>query len=179
MVVTLIIGAILLIAVAVMVIVIDRSSVLLKYRGEKSDETMPKKRPLKLSIIIVAVVALLLVPLGMAVSYLHISAAHIAESGKNYPEEKILSDSGEYLLCTERIEDESGVASMTFSIKTADGEEALFICPDVYRAYDLKGIDWDGEDVVVNSSDVGVYRYTHTADGWKDRISNAGSFDYD
>lgn len=85
-----------------------------------------------------------------------------------------MSGSGEYLLCTNRVEDEYGVASMTFSIKTADGGEVLFTCPEAYRAYDLHGISWDGEDVVVNSGDVGSYRYAKAADGWAERAPNSG-----
>lgn len=74
MVVTIIIGVIILLAVAVMVIAIDSSSVLLKYRGGKSDKPEVRKRPLALKITILLVVALLLVPLGMAISYLLINA---------------------------------------------------------------------------------------------------------
>ncbi len=73
MVVTMIMVVMFLLAAAVMVIAIDKSSVLLKYRGEKSNKPKPKK----ISIAFLLVVALLLVPLGMAVFYLFINAVSL------------------------------------------------------------------------------------------------------
>ena len=124
--------------------------------------------------IFVAVIIGIIAAVALFWGRLFLFHSMVIESGNNYPEEEILSDNGEYLLRIERVEDEYGVASMTFSIKTADGGEVLFTCPEVYRAYDLHGISWDGEDVVVNSGDVGSYRYAKAADGWAERAPNSG-----
>ena len=121
--------------------------------------------------IFVAVIIGIIAAVALFWGRLFLFHSMIIESGNNYPEEEILSDSGEYLLRTERVKDEYGVASMTFHIKSADGGEVLFDCPEVYRAYDLQGISWDGEDVVVDSSDVGFYRYAKADDGWAERAT--------
>ena len=91
--------------------------------------------------------------------------AAIIESGDNYPEADIVSENGEYVLHTVLIEDEAKVSSVTFTVTDAEDTE-LFACPELYRAYDLKGISWDGLDVVVDSADVGTCRYAHSDDGW-------------
>ena len=89
----------------------------------------------------------------------------VVEGGENCSEEEILSENGEYLLCISH-EDSEGTASMSFDIKDAEDGTMLYTCPDAYRAYDLKGIEWDGIDVIVKSADVGTYRYVYSDGSW-------------
>ncbi len=73
MIVTMIMAAVMLLAVAITVIAIDRSSVLLKYRGEKSNKPKLKKSSIALKGISRFVITLLLVPIGISILYLFIT----------------------------------------------------------------------------------------------------------
>jgi hypothetical protein len=41
------------------------------------------------------------------------------------------------------------------------------MCPDYYRVFDLKSIEWDSLDVIAISGDVGTIKYIHNNGSWE------------
>lgn len=122
---------------------------------------------MKKAIILCLALAILAVPIYFYAT-IYLAHSNMIEAGQSYPEEKFVSDSGEYVLCTQIIDD-TEITNVTFRIENAEDETIIFSCPDKYRAYDLKAIEWDDLDVIVRSGDVGTYRYTFSDGSWSER----------
>ncbi len=87
------------------------------------------------------------------------------EGAENYPEQTFLSDNGDFMLCTHSVS-EDDTNYVTFYIKEVSDDNIVFQCEDKYRAYDLKGVEWDNMNVVVKSGDVGEVMYLYEDGAW-------------
>ncbi len=52
------------------------------------------------------------------------------------------------------------------TVLETDQDQMVFQCEDKYRAYDFKGVEWSGLDVVMKSGDVGNVKYLHSNGTW-------------
>ena len=87
-----------------------------------------------------------------------------------------ISADGQYILQTEKIEDDISVYA-SFVIRSATDKTIRFRCYDKYRTMDLKSIAWDAgtNNVTVHSGDVGTIRYvSQGAGGWVRDLGDGG-----
>jgi hypothetical protein len=124
------------------------------------------KNKIKIALIIIAIVCVLLL---CCLAFYHILfSVHkgIIDEGRNYEPYSVVSKDGEFLLKTKKVVDETGTYA-TFIIETVDEKEILFECPEKYRTYDLKSIEWDSLNIIVDSSDVGTITYKFVNNTWE------------
>ena len=72
------------------------------------------------------------------------------------------SDDNKYLLHIKN--DENNYVS--FEIILSEDNRILYMCDDVYRAYDLKSISWSNNDIIIVSGDVGTIVYKYKNGTW-------------
>lgn len=96
----------------------------------------------------------------------------IIETVHGYEPHSLVSNDGDYVLQTEKIEDDTGVY-VSFFIALKDGP-VVFRCPEKYRAMDVKTITWaeGSNDVVVTSFDERTYRYIYKYVDWIREFNN-------
>jgi hypothetical protein len=94
---------------------------------------------------------------GCVQSYFSIQQ-ELIENSHNYELYSSTSSDGKYTLETKESDEETGVY-VTFSIKDNYDKTVVFECEEKYRTLDLKSIDWDGNNIIVKSSDVGTITY--------------------
>ena len=125
-------------------------------------------------ILAVIIFCVLLFAVGCLAVYLILltTQREIIQTAHSYQPYSMASADGKYVLQTEKIEEKEGV-SASFSITSAD--TMVYKCPDKYRTMDLKSIAWDKNslDVVVQSKDVGNYRYVYENGNWAKELDGA------
>ena len=89
----------------------------------------------------------------------------ILNEAHSYKEVQMMSENGEYCIHTKKIENKSGVY-MTFIVEDTSENRVIYECNDVYRAYDLKSIGWNGLDIIIKSGDVGEIIYYYDKGIW-------------
>ena len=115
---------------------------------------------------ILGAVLLLLAAVAVYFGILFYSHALILQDGRSYKE--TTETKGEYTLTTRIVEEEPAVM-VGFEIHDSAGN-LLFACKGSYRAMDLKGIAFaaDSYDVLVDSGDVGLMRYSFANGSWQE-----------
>jgi len=127
------------------------------------------KRPVRIAVIVAALVAVVLA-VGGGLLYAYLFSAHsaIIQASHEYEPYSTVSPDGAYVLVVEVV-DGGDVTEATFHIETAGTGSVVYECAEAYRTMDLKSIEWDAMDVVVDSGDVGVITYGFQDGSWEKR----------
>ena len=124
---------------------------------------------LKTLLIATAIVLIIAILVGIAYYVIPLLVhKEIIDNSKMFKPYSVTSEDGHYILLTEKIERITGTYA-TFNIISVDDNEIVYKCPNDYRTMDLKSIDWDKLDVVVESSDVGKILYEYKDGKWTDK----------
>lgn len=120
------------------------------------------KRIILLAVVFFVFIALVICFYKNVIVLTHVS---IIEGGENFQTEETFSENQQFVLKTEKLEDNTGTY-VSFIIKDFDGN-TVYICPNKFRARDLKYIKWDSLNVVVKSGDIGIVTYIYDNGNWR------------
>ena len=129
---------------------------------QKFDKGDTVKRIILLAVVFFVFIALVICFYKNVIVLTHVS---IIEGGENFQTEETFSENQQFVLKTEKLEDNTGTY-VSFIIKDFDGN-TVYICPNKFRARDLKYIKWDSLNVVVKSGDIGIVTYIYENGNWR------------